>query len=204
MNGFGRNMYYWRRLSPEARAQVLSLRKAQKRPWHSPPHLTGPGRYMVTAACYEHAPIIGTSPERMTAFEDALLEVLNRYTDSVSAWVVLPNHYHGLVESKAVGVLLQELKLLHGRTAFLWNGEDACRGRRVWSGILETSMKSDRHFWASMNYIHNNPVRHGYAERWTDWPFSSASQYLDALGREEAVRVWREFDISEMGKDWDL
>ena len=204
MDVLGSNMYYWRRLSPEDREHILSLRKSQGRPWHSPPHGTGGGRYMVTVACYEHAPIIGSTPTRLANFEEVLLTVLNQTATTVSAWAVLPNHYHGLVITENISALLYELRLLHGRTAFAWNGEDGRRGRKVWSGVLETAMKSDRHFWASMNYIHNNPVKHGYVKKWGEWPFSSALRYIEAVGREEAERVWREYDVSEMGDGWDL
>ena len=37
--------------------------------------------------------------------------------------------------------------------------------------IVERAMRSDRHFWATLNYAHHNPVHHGYVARWTDWPW---------------------------------
>ena len=203
MDIFGSNMYYWRRLSPEERKRILSSRKARNCPWHSPPHSGGEGRYMVTASCYEHAPIIGSSIKRFIEFEESLIDVLNRNSISVYAWVVLSNHYHGLVATENISFLLQGLHRLHGKTSFAWNGEDDCRGRKVWFGAVETIMKSERHFWASMNYIHNNPVKHGYVKKWEDWPFSSTLQYLDSVGREEAERIRREYDISGMGEGWD-
>ncbi len=54
-----------------------------------------------------------------------------------------------------------------------------------------------------MNYVHHNPVHHGYAERWDAWPFSSANAYLDEVGRDEAARVWREYPLLDYGKGWD-
>jgi putative transposase len=203
MFSFGRNMYYWRRLSHEDREQVLALRKARYRPWHSPPHATGQGRYMLTAACYEHAPIIGWTLARMTEFEDALLTVLDANATTLHAWAVLPNHYHALVSVKDVEPILLQLGRLHGRTAFAWNAAEQRRGRQVWCGTVETRIKSDRHFHASLNYVHHNPVKHGCAEKWTDWPFSSAASYLRTVGREKAEKAWREYDISDMGGDWD-
>jgi putative transposase len=64
-------------------------------------------------------------------------------------------------------------------------------------------MKSERHFWATINYIHHNPVKHGYVQHWQDWPFSSAAAYLESVGRKEAERVWHEYPITEYGKGWD-
>ena len=37
-----------------------------------------------------------------------------------------------------------------------------------------------------MNYVHHNPVRHRYVERWTEWPWSSARQYVAQTDPEEA------------------
>ena len=99
--------------------------------------------------------------------------------------------------------LLAALGRLHGRTSYQWNGEDNERGRQVWCKAAETSMKSERHFWATMNYVLNNPVHHRYVTRWRDWPFGSGRDYLDTVGFDEARRVWQDYPIEEYGKDWD-
>jgi len=46
-------------------------------------------------------------------------------------------------------------------------------------------------------------VHHGYAKQWQDWPFSSARDYLAAMGKERAAEVWREYPLLDYGKDWD-
>jgi len=65
-------------------------------------------------------------------------------------------------------------------------------------------MKSERHFWTSMNYIHHNPVKHGYVKKWTDWPYSSAAKFLETVGYDEALRIWYEYPLLDYGKNWDL
>ena len=64
-------------------------------------------------------------------------------------------------------------------------------------------MRSERHFYASLNYIHNNPVRHGYTVKWQDWPFSSAAEFLERSGRERAAQLWKAYPIRDYGKNWD-
>ena len=64
-------------------------------------------------------------------------------------------------------------------------------------------MRSDRHFWASLNYVYHNPVHHGYVVRWTDWPWSSASPYLAQTGPTDAARIWHDFAIRDYGQGWD-
>ena len=197
-------MYQWRKLNEAQRRELLTYRKRNDRPWHSPPHRIGErGSYMLTAACYEHRAIIGLNPERMAEFSQALVELLNTRCSDVCAWCVLPNHYHAVVRTLELPELLKEIGKLHGRTSFKWNGEDQQRGRKTWCNCAETAIKSDRHFWAAMNYIHNNPVHHGYANVWQDWPFSSAQSYLEQVGRAKAEDAWREYPVLGFGKDWD-
>ena len=40
----------------------------------------------------------------------------------------------------------------------LGDGEEKTRGRQIWCHAAETLMKSERHFWATVNYFHPNPV----------------------------------------------
>jgi putative transposase len=139
----------------------------------------------------------------MDAFSRDVLAVFATGASQTFAWCVLPNHYHALVEASNVNGLLHELGQLHGRTSHAWNGVDNTRGRKVFFRAVERAMRSDRHFWATLNYVHHNPVRHGYVERWTDWRWSSATQYLEQTGVEEAKRIWGDYPIRDYGKGWD-
>ena len=199
-----RSMYRWRQMTPEQRQEALEDRQQHRRPWHGPPHCESEGEvYLITAACYEHRPIIGASPSRMAQFEAELLGTTAARSERISAWVALPNHYHVLVQAANIKGLLAALGGLHGRTSHRWNGEEARRGRQVWYRAAETGMKSERHFWATLNYVLHNAVRHGYVERWQDWPSSNAAQYLAEVGREEAARRWRSYPVLDYGDGWD-
>jgi putative transposase len=199
-------MYDWRKMTTEERTRALDERKARHIPWHSPPHLdfSGEHRYIITAACYEHAPVIGKSTERMIGCEEDLLKVFQELGAEVYAWCVLPNHYHVLARTDRIEVLRKEMGKFHGRSSFIWNGEDGLRGRKVWHNCFERPMKSERHFRASLNYIHHNPVHHGYVHRWQDWPYSSAAEFLHQHGRAQALKFWRDYPVLDYGKDWDV
>ena len=199
-----RLMYRWRRMTQEQRKEALEHRQRHRLPWHGPPHYQcNSEHYLITAACYEHKPVIGVTSARMAEFESELLGTAQRACQQIFAWIVLPNHYHLLINAPEVEALLGALGKLHGRTSHGWNGEEARRGRQVWHRAAETAMKSERHFWATLNYVLNNAVRHGYVKRWQAWPYSNAAQYLADVGRDEAERRWREYPILDYGKDWD-
>jgi REP-associated tyrosine transposase len=159
---------------------------------------------MISGACYEHASIIGMNHQRMSDCEESLLTLCKEFATALYAWCVLPNHYHLLLRTDRLTELRAELGKFHGRTSFVWNGEDSSRGRKVWHNCLDRGIKSHGHFWAAMNYIHNNPVHHGYVARWQDWPWSSAAQFLKRVGHDTAAKIWREFPPLDYGKTWDF
>ena len=200
-----RPQYLWRLLTPEQRAELLVWRKTHAHPWHSPPHRPNFGhlRFHITAACFEHRPYIGDSPERMDSFARELLAVFAAHASQTFAWCILPNHYHSLVEAPDIRGLLRELGLFHGRSSHAWNGEENKRGRKVFFRAVERAMRSDRHYWATLNYVHHNPVHHCYVECWTDWPWSGAAEYLAQTDPDEAKRIWREYPLRDYGKSWD-
>ena len=198
-------MYEWRKMTLEKREEVLRLRCQSRVPWHSPPHYTEPGvhYYHLAGACYEHAPILGFTPKRMADFESRLRAVFTINDNRLAAWCILPNHWHALVCTKDLGSLIPAIGKLNGRTSFEWNREEYRAGRKCWHRCSDRRIRSDAHRWAVMNYIHHNPVKHGYVRRWEEWPFSSAEEFLEKEGREQALALWRDYPVGEMGNGWD-
>jgi putative transposase len=193
--------YYWRKLTPSQQAEVLKYCQWLKRPWHRPPHFDqGAIFYHLTGACLNHEPYIGHSPERMADFSRNLLECFDL---APAAWCVLPNHYHVLVRCQNVKATVKSLGQLHGKHSYLWNKEEDSVGRQVWHGVSDRGMRGPDHFWATVNYIHHNPVKHGYVQKWTEWPFSSVDDYLEEVGRESAEQIWKTHPILDYGKGWD-
>jgi putative transposase len=198
-------MYEWRKMTREERSQVLAARKWLKRPWHAPPHFGQTrGVYMISAACYEHRPILATGARR-TEWQMELIGGLglDAICDiDIRAWAVLPNHYHLLIEAD-LGVFARLIAHLHNGTATRWNKVDKTPGRTVWHRFSDRSIRSERHYYASLNYIHANPVKHGHATSAADWAWSSLPLYLDMVGRERLAGWWRQYPVDEYGKGWD-
>ena len=198
-------MYKWRKMDAAEREETLRLRKQYSKPWHSPPHRDSESNlcYIVSAACYEHKYIVGKSPARFTQLEETLLGILDKHSSEVCAWCVLPNHYYVMVRTDQMEELLAQLGRMHGRTSRQWNLEDNSVGRKVWFNCIERFIRNERHYWATINYIHHNPVKHGFVEKWDLWPFSSAAQYLDEIGRDKAIKIWKAYPVLDYGKEWD-
>jgi len=197
-------MYNWRNMTAEQQVEVLKHRHLYGYPAHSPPHFgsSEPHCYHLSAANYEHAVIAGTNPERLAEFATTLCATLST-SGTLHAWCVLPNHYHALVETADLKQSVQSLGQMHGRTSRAWNREDNSRGRQCWHCCMDRQVRSEAHFFAVRNYIHHNPVKHGYAQKWEEWPFSSAKGFLDEVGREETMRIWERYPVLDMGEGWD-
>ncbi len=198
-------MYKWRKMDAAEREEILRLRKQHSSPWHSPPHRDSESNlcYIISAACYEHKYIAGKSPVRLAQLEETLLGIPDKHSSEVCAWCVLPNHYHVMVRTDQMKELRAKLGRMHGRTSRQWNLEDDSVGRKVWFNCIERFIRSERHYWATINYIHHNPVKHGFVEKWDLWPFSSAAQYLDEIGRDKAAEIWKAYPVLDYGKQWD-
>ena len=197
-----RPMYRWRQMTPDQRKAVLESRQLERLPWHGPPHYVGEcDVYMITAACYEHRPVIGLDPQRMATFEAEMLETVRVHSKNMFAWTILPNHYHVLLHAIDIKCLLKALGQLHGRTSYCWNGQEKHRGRHVWHRAAETAMKSERHFWATLNYVLHNAVHHGYVEAVGGLALLECGPVSLRSWSRNGGTPWREYPILDYGKD---
>jgi len=110
-------MYRWRQWTPEQRKSILTERLYRKLPSHSPAHIVSDHTsiYLITAACFEHAPIIGRSDERLASFSAQLYEFMQEHCRAVFAWVVLPNYYHVLCDVVELNSMFAQLGKLQSR-----------------------------------------------------------------------------------------
>jgi putative transposase len=57
----------------------------------------------------------------------------------------------------------------------LQKGERGIWQRRFWEHVIRDEGDYERH----VDYIHYNPVKHGYVTRVADWPYSSFQRYVE-------------------------
>ena len=196
-------MYDYRKMTPEERQKVLRERSARGFPLHSPPHFRGiRGTYLITAACYEHRHIFEPF-EDLSYLADEMLNALTVATIQLQAWVFLPNHYHFLANVGDISIVSEALRLAHSRIATEINGRQHQRGRKVWYRYSDRLIRNERHYLATINYIHYNPVKHGYVDDAAAWAWSSVHNYAEAQGEQWLAQTWKEYPIQDYGEGWD-
>jgi putative transposase len=197
--------YENRKLTPKESEDLVLYRRKQGYPLHAPPHpFRDAGYFMITAAIFEHQPIMAL-PGRRTEFETLLVEGLKGIHADTMAWVVLPNHYHILVDIDSLDSVSPALKYLHGTTSRKWNIEDGLTGkRRVWYKFSDRLIRNEKQLYQTFNYIHYNPVKHGYIQNMNEWLWSSFRIYVERNGPDWLTDRWKSNQPPEnLGGGWD-
>ncbi len=151
---------------------------------HHPPHLfLDDTWYLITAATLDHARHLA-GEESKTIVRDTLRSLVLRFDIRLLAWVILDNHYHLLLRPKHGEALSQLVRQLHGRSSREINLHDKAQGRQIWHNYWDTRVRSESDLWVHVNYVHNNPVKHGYVKDLGAWKFSSYAYYRRTKGEE--------------------
>jgi putative transposase len=171
---------------------------------HNPPHLFLPDAiYMVTAATYEKKRLFGT-PELLCLLRDAILKDFVRRGWQMRAYVVLPNHYHLLAVAPDEDAALPEVvRSIHSYAAHRVARAGQTLGSRVWWNYWDSCITHERSYFARINYIHFNPVKHGYVDDPAKWEYSSFREMCESDPSEaERLKTDYPFDRVEVDDDF--
>jgi putative transposase len=133
---------------------------------------------MVTAGTYLKKPHL-RSRKRLRYFCETLLSLAEKHRWEMQAWAVLSNHYHFIARTpdegkESLAVFIAEL---HRDSATFLNEIDDTPGRKVWHNYFDTPLTYQKSYYARLNYVNNNAVKHGLVARATDYPWCSAAWF---------------------------
>jgi putative transposase len=138
------------------------------------------GTYFVTAGTYFKAHYFRSSA-RLAVLHRGLLSLAQRFGWHFEAWAVFSNHYHFVAHSPSradnASSLSQMLGMLHTQTARWVNGLDGTPNRHVWQNFWDTRLTFERSYLTRLNYVHQNPVRHGVVPVANQYPWCSAGWF---------------------------
>jgi putative transposase len=114
-------------------------------------------------------------------------EVQSRHPFRIDAMVLLPDHLHAIWtlpnNDKNFSTRWMLIKAGFSRRisvgercnrSRMTKGERGIWQRRFWEHLLRDEKDYERH----VDYIHYNPVKHGYVVRPVDWPHSSIHRFI--------------------------
>lgn len=157
----------------------------------------------ITGVTHNRMPYLEADND-LDMFWDTLRNVQQIHPFRLLAYVILPDHFHWLMrvedESGDFSKVLHSVKRnctlnfkkVHGIVTplNLWQG-------RFWDHVVRDEYDLNAHF----DYIHWNPVKHGYSERPESW---SQSTFLHRLRRGYYEPGWGHGAGPSTVKDMDL
>ena len=149
-------------------------------------------RYRIKGGCYFFTVVLAdrTSAlltDNITSLRAAFRKVRKAHTFEIEAIVILPDHLHCVwtlpAGDDAFSLRWRQIKSAFSRQltdteqrskSRVKQGERGIWQRRFW----EHAIRDEQDFRRHVDYIHYNPVKHGYVERVVEWEYSSFNRYL--------------------------
>ena len=169
---------------------------APKTPWpHAPTHqLSERGTYFLTASTYLKQHYF-RGRERLAVLHRGLLTVARDFGWRPEAWAVFSNHYHFVGHSpdtaEDASSLSQMLGVLHTKLARWVNRLDQAPERKVWFNFRETRLTYQKSYLARLNYVHQNPVKHGLVLVASQYPWCSARWFERSASAAMVNSIYR-------------
>ena len=150
-------------------------------------------RYRIPGGCYFFTVnLLDRNQSLLVNQIDLLREsvkiVKQKHPFHIDAWVVLPDHLHCIwtlppgdsdfsKRWKAIKThFSKHIPLTEWRsTVRIKRDERGIWQRRFW----EHAIRNDEDYAAHIDYIHFNPVKHGWVGRVVDWPYSTFHRFVD-------------------------
>ena len=156
--------------------------------------------FFVTTTVVDHTPVF-----RHNRFINIIIEVIKfyqkKYEFKILSYVIMPTHFHWIlnIEPKngSISDIMRDIKkssayqiieliskdnfgkfeLIFRNAALEVKGQE----RKIWMKRFDDEViRNEEMFWTKVNYIHNNPVKAGLAEKPEDYLYSSAQNYISS------------------------
>lgn len=111
-----------------------------------------------------------------------VMDVRRRHPFVIHGWVILPEHMHCVIElppdDADFALRWRLIKMNFSKALPLTERRNASRQKRGERGVWqrrywEHRIRDEADFLAHMDYVHINPVKHGWVKHVADWPYST-------------------------------
>ena len=148
------------------------------------------GTYFFTVVTYRRQKFLCNENVRK-ALRNGILDVQKNHPFVINAWVLLPDHLHCIwtlpPDDAAFGIRWAMIKRFVTkqcgpdlqRDDWMNKSKRQRKESTIWQRrFWEHQIRDERDYEIHMDYIHYNPVKHGYVKNVTDWPHSTFHRYV--------------------------
>jgi len=156
-------------------ASIQNMTEEYKTYAHTPPHLYRAGaKYFITASTYRKTRFFDDAAKEKLL--SSLFKACENHGWKLEDWVILDNHYHIMLDAPEGALNLSELVAeYHKFTAMIIkkDTQEAVTSKRIFNNYWDTCITYEKSYYARLNYLYNNPVKHGYVPHAQDYKWGS-------------------------------
>ncbi len=145
------------------------------------------GCYFLTVNVYDRQSNLLSA--HINELRQAFKKTKRTQTFEIDACVVLPDHFHIIITlphqsddySKIISAIKGNFSRLISKTdrEVISSSRAKKRERGLWQRrFWEHKIRDDKDYKQHIDYIHYNPVKHGYVSRPTDWAYSTIHKFI--------------------------
>ena len=157
-----------------------------------PHHVTQRGNYRQT---------VFETDQDYLLYLDWLKTYCQKYSLKMWAYCLMGNHVHFITVPMEEDSLARVFNTLHMRYSQYINDRRNARGH-LWQGRFFSCVLDERHLYAGVKYVENNPVRAGIARKADAYRWSSARAHVRKIADpvlsgdcylEKKIKDWSEY-----------
>ncbi len=158
--------------------------KQSVKSWHRPLHIYKDNSiYFITVRTIDRIKYFN-SDKKKDILSDVIHTACEKFCKDLTAWTILDNHYHILVEVDEGKNIPKLVNNINANSSRILNISENCIGRQVWHQYFDRCIRDEKDYWTRFNYTHHNCVKHGYAKSMEDYKYSSYNQWVNDKGVE--------------------
>jgi putative transposase len=167
------------------------------------------GCYFFTAVTQDRRPLFA-EPDNVERLREGFRRVMAAHPFAIDAVVIMPDHVHTVwrLPDDDADYPLRWRKIKHFvsvgmaagavRASLSRRREKGVWQRRYWEHAIRDEADWQRH----VDYVHFNPVKHGYVNRPGEWPYSSFHRALAAGWYDSGWGEQLPMSLAGLDKKW--
>jgi len=166
--------------------------------------------YYLTMVTHERNPIL---IENIELLRESFRYAKTLFSFKIEEIVILPDHIHMIIEvehAKEYPKIISSIKRYFSKRCNPKFYEDLfqshSRNRQgynlVWQKrFYEHTIRDEKDYRTKVQYIHNNPVKHGWVENINDWQYGSYTRRFDHVKRQNQIGTFKHSKYEFNGHD---
>ena len=143
--------------------------------------------YFITIVTHKRNPVL---TKNISLLKAAFKQAKTKYAFIIEAVVVLPDHIHMIItpqDAREYPKIIRSIKEYFSKRCdpsfYSHLTQSPSREKRgnkpVWQKrYYEHTIRDEKDFKTRLDYIHYNPVKHGFVQRAKDWKYSSFDKFV--------------------------